>query len=260
MSGLFIAGDGGQLPWTDSDARPNRAVFLDRDGTLNEMVYDADHGTVDSPTHPEQLSLLPGAAEAVRRINELGLLAVVVSNQPIVAKGKASLGLLEQTTLRLRDVLAAAGAVLDGVYYCLHHPRARADAYRQACACRKPGAALLQQAAHAHGIDLARSYMVGDGLNDVAAGRAAGCRTVWIGNARWDWARVAVAEGVPDPDWIADDLREAVEVIAVAEERSRDDVGLRGFHGSRGDQAVGRVRSDRWRHNEPLDHARVRGA
>ena len=104
-------------------APTRRAVFLDRDGTLNEMVYDRDHGLVDSPVRPDQLRLLPGAAEAVRRINEMGLLAIIVSNQPGIAKGKTSLALLEATTVRLRSEMAAtAGAVLDGVYYCLHHP------------------------------------------------------------------------------------------------------------------------------------------
>lgn len=199
--------------------RPTRrAVFLDRDGTLNAMVYNPDHGTVDSPLRPDELRLLPGAAEAVRRVNELGFLAIVVSNQPAVAKGKTSLALVEATTARLRRELAAAGARLDGVYYCLHHPKAEVARYRARCGCRKPEPGLLAQAAADVGIDLGRSYVVGDGLTDVAAGQRAGCRTIWLGSARCDWCGAAIEHDVPRPNAIVRNVSQAVDAILANEE------------------------------------------
>jgi len=237
-----------------------RAVFLDRDGTINAMVYDRDHGLVDSPMRPDQLTLLPGAGAAVRQINDLGLLAIVVSNQPGVAKGKTSLALLEAMTLELRaQVAAEGGAVLDGIFYCLHHPEGAVEQYRVKCGCRKPGAGLLLQAARSFGIDLASSYMVGDGLNDVAAGREAGCRTVWLGSPRSDWAGAALAEGVPEPDWTARDLAEAIQKIVYLERReSAVDGDLRGFGRPDRDQAVGRVRRRRRGDDQPVHHAEMR--
>lgn len=124
-----------------------RGVFLDRDGVVNRMVYDAEHGTVDSPANPDQLEMLPGAAEAVRALNDLGLPVIVVSNQPGIAKGKMTLALQEAITSKLQAGLAAAGAHLDGVYYCLHHPDAALPEYRIRCDCRKPKPGLLLRAA-----------------------------------------------------------------------------------------------------------------
>lgn len=197
-----------------------RAIFLDRDGTINAMVYDPDHGTVDSPLRPDQLRLLPGAAQAIRRLKAIGFLTVVVSNQPVVAKGKTSLGLLESTTARLLDELAAEGAAPDAIYYCLHHPDGVVAEYALPCGCRKPGHGLLVQAADDLGIDLGRSYMVGDGLTDVQAGRSAGCRTVWLGSPRCDWCGAALDHDVPSPDAIVPSLIEAAKLIAVHEQVS----------------------------------------
>src|SRR5688500_10305249 len=119
--------------------RRRRAIFLDRDGTVNAFHRHPERGTIDSPMGPEELELLPGAAEAVRTINELGLLAVIVSNQPVVGKGKTTLLRVEATTARLHELIGESGARLDAVYYCLHHPDAVDAAYRQQCGCRKPG-------------------------------------------------------------------------------------------------------------------------
>jgi D-glycero-D-manno-heptose 1,7-bisphosphate phosphatase len=189
-----------------------RAVFLDRDGTINAMVCDPDHGVVDSPAVPDQFRLLPGVAEAIRWINESGLLAVVVSNQPGVAKGRFRPEQLDAVTDKMRRDLSAAGARLDGVYYCLHHPEAVAEAFRLACDCRKPKPGLLRRAEQELEIDLAHSFMVGDGLNDIQAGAAAGCRTVWIGRRRCDVCEVFDREGVA-PDASAATLFDAVKSL-----------------------------------------------
>src|SRR4051794_22929050 len=114
------------------------AVFLDRDGVINAMWYDAEHGTVDSPSNPSQFRLLAGAAAAIARLNAVHLPVIVVSNQPGIAKGKLVPTLLDQITARMHELLAAEGAHVDAVYYCLHHPDAHVREYHATCDCRKP--------------------------------------------------------------------------------------------------------------------------
>ena len=212
-----------------------RAIFLDRDGVINALVYRPEEGVYDSPYSLEELRLLPGAAEAIRQINALGWLAVVVSNQPGVAKGKCDHAFLDQVTDKMREELARQGAHLDGVYYCRHHPKAVVAELRVACECRKPRPGLLLEAARAHGVDLAASYMVGDKLSDVEAGRAAGCKTILVGGALDRQG----GTGGPRPDWLAGDLLEAVGVIQVQEGRGGD---LHRLGEPVGDQAVAGVR------------------
>jgi D-glycero-D-manno-heptose 1,7-bisphosphate phosphatase len=210
-------------------APARRAVFLDRDGTLNGFYRHPDHGTFDSPMGPEELALLPGAAEAVRAINELGLLAVVVSNQPVVAKGKTTLARVEATTVHLRAELARVGARLDAVYYCLHHPDAVDPTYRQRCSCRKPEAGMLLQAARDLGIDLLGSYMVGDSPTDAVAGREAGCSTLWL---RPDEPSADGSKPTRAVDYVVATLVEAVEQIRLIERARRNDGALvRPAHG-----------------------------
>lgn len=189
-----------------------RGVFLDRDGVINRMVYDAEHGTVDSPANPGEFEMLPGAAEAIRALNDLRLPVVVVSNQPGVAKGKMTLALQEAITRKMRAELAAAGAHLDGVYYCLHHPEATLPEYRVRCDCRKPEPGLLLRAADELGISLSNSWMIGDGLTDVQAGKAAGCATVWLGTFKCDLCQLAREKNAV-PDLVARDLAEAARLI-----------------------------------------------
>lgn len=189
-----------------------RAVFLDRDGVINSMCYDPEHGTVDSPLTPEQFQLLPRSGEAIRLLKDAGFLCIVVSNQPIVAKGKSTLSLLNAITRQMHAALAKDGVKLDAVYYCLHHPQAVVDAYRMECECRKPKPGLLLQASRELGIDLARSYMIGDGLIDIQAGREVGCTTILLGSIKCYKCKFMQALNTR-PDFIAKDLFEAVELI-----------------------------------------------
>lgn len=159
-----------------------RAVFLDRDGTINRLVYYPDHGVVDSPFTPSQLGLLPGAAKAMRALSARGFFLVLVSNQPGVAKGSVRKKDFDALNRKLDALLSRQGARLDAKYYCMHHPEAKLKSFRKKCGCRKPKIGMLVAAAKEHGLDLRRSYMVGDGINDVKAGRAAGCKTVFIGS------------------------------------------------------------------------------
>ena len=163
------------------------AIFMDRDGTINEMVYDETHGLLDSPRRPEQVALVPGAAAFIRQARAAGWLVVVVTNQPGVAKGTLTLPELEAVNRRIAALLAAEGAQWDDLRCCTHHPSGRAGVTSpliRACDCRKPRPGLLLEAAATLDIDLARSWMIGDGLVDIQAGRRAGCRTVLLANLK----------------------------------------------------------------------------
>jgi D-glycero-D-manno-heptose 1,7-bisphosphate phosphatase len=185
-----------------------RAVFLDKDGTLVENVpYNTD---------PARVRLTSGAGEALRALAAAGYLIVVISNQPGVARGRFDASSLANVELSVRRLLAREGVAIDGFYMCLHAPDGTVAPYAVECSCRKPAPGLLERAASDLGIDLERSWMVGDILDDVEAGNVAGCRTVLVdvGNET-DWfhspGRV--------PDHVARDLLSAAEAILALERR-----------------------------------------
>jgi histidinol-phosphate phosphatase family protein len=150
------------------------AVFLDKEGTLVEDVpYNVD---------PTLMRLTPGAEEALRLLHASGLPIFVISNQSGVARGLFADAALEAVEQRLGELFAASGAALAGFYYCPHHPDGAVAEYALACECRKPAAGLILRAAREHGLDLERSWMIGDILDDVEAGRRAGCRTILLDN------------------------------------------------------------------------------
>ena len=153
---------------------PNRAVFLDKDGTLIEDVpYNGD---------PERIRLLPGAAEGLRLLSAAGYRLFVVTNQPGIARGYFLKQAMAAARARLRELVTEAGANLAGFYYCPHEEGSPIAAYAMKCDCRKPRPGLILRAAWEHELDLRRSWMVGDILDDVEAGRRAGCRTVLVDN------------------------------------------------------------------------------
>ena len=143
------------------------AVFLDRDGTLVE-----DPGYLH---RPDDVRLLPGAGAAVARLNGAGYLVVLITNQSGIARGIYDVGAYEAVQRRLVDLLGRAGARLDGAYYCPHHPD-----HTGPCACRKPGLRLFEEAAAALGIDLHRSWSVGDKISDVEPALAFGGRGILV--------------------------------------------------------------------------------
>lgn len=157
-------------------ANKQKAIFLDRDGTINKYVgflRDID-----------QFELLEGVPEAIKKINESGYLAIVVTNQPVIARGEVSLQELQEIHNKLETLLGQYGAYVDAIYYCPHHPdkgyEGERSEYKINCSCRKPKPGMLLQAAEKYNIDLTSSWMVGDGKNDMEAGRAAGCHLAKI--------------------------------------------------------------------------------
>ena len=148
------------------------AIFLDRDGTICEEV-----GYVN---HLSRSRLLPGSLEAIRLINQAGLLAVVTTNQSGVARGYFSEDLVEAVHAQLLSAVSSGGARLDASYHCPHHPSEGSPPWRAACDCRKPKPGMILRAAREHGIDLAGSYVVGDSVVDIEAGAAAGLPGVLV--------------------------------------------------------------------------------
>lgn len=179
-------------------SKPQKAIFLDRDGTINRHI-----GFL---RNPEDLELLPGAAEAIRKINSSGYLVIVITNQPVIARGEVTVEQLNLIHQKMETLLGAEGAYIDGLYYCPHHPdkgfEGEVAELKIDCDCRKPKPGLILRAAKDFNIDVSQSWMIGDGKNDIGAGKNAGCKT----------ALVESDESL-EPDIIADSLLEAVEVI-----------------------------------------------
>lgn len=201
----------------------NKAVFLDRDGVLNALVYRPEEDLWDSPYSLEEFQTLPGGAEAVKILKELQFLVIVVSNQPGVAKGKCRPELLNMMDREIQRELGQQGASLDGIYYCLHHPSGIVEPYGRVCDCRKPKPGLLFKAAQEHDIDLSGSYLVGDRMVDLEAGQAAGCRTILIDKSP---AGGFNSTHRVEPDWIAEDLVKAARKIQQEEAAYGDLPGL----------------------------------
>ena len=179
---------------------PQRAIFLDRDGTINQLS-----GYI---THREQLKLLDGVSAAIRRINASRYLAFVVTNQPVIARGECTFEEMHFIHARMEYLLGLDGAYLDGIEFCPHHPDigfpGEVTELKISCECRKPAPGMLLSLAGRYHISLSDSWMIGDSATDMEAGRAAGCRTFYLG---MDEEVAALAEGH------AINLYEAVDMI-----------------------------------------------
>ena len=184
------------------------AVFLDRDGVINELVYDSEWDMSESPRDTTDFRLLPRVGEAIRKLNRAGFKVMLVSNQPDIAKGRISEDGFRQIRKRMLLLLNKAGAKLDAEYYCLHHPRAVVRKYKVNCDCRKPKPGLLKRAASEMGISLRNSYMVGDRPADILAGKAAGCRTIWLNDMKCEYCTIMHRMNV-HPNLIFRNLNEA---------------------------------------------------
>jgi D,D-heptose 1,7-bisphosphate phosphatase len=180
----------------------NKAVFLDKDGTLiKDVNYNVNPGLIEFE---------PYAFEALELLQRNGFLTVVVTNQPGIALGYFTEEELQQVHLHIKNTLQQQKISLHGFYYCPHHLSRKLSAYSIACNCRKPASGLLLKAAEDLQISLSRSWMIGDILNDIEAGKRAGCKTILINNGNeTEW----VMNEIRKPDFVADDLLQAAKII-----------------------------------------------
>ena len=178
------------------------AVFLDKDGTLvDDVPYNVD---------PERIELSAGAAEGARLLSEAGYALVVVSNQSGVARGLFAEEAIAGVESRIRELLADYSVRLAGFYYCPHHPAGKVERYARLCSCRKPAPGMLLTAARDLSLDLSRSWLIGDILDDVEAGNRAGCRTILLDNVHeTEW--IEGPQRVPGAR--AADLYEAAQIV-----------------------------------------------
>jgi D-glycero-D-manno-heptose 1,7-bisphosphate phosphatase len=150
-----------------------KAVFLDRDGTIIEDVgYLSDIS---------QIRILPGATEAIRLLNNIGFKVIIVTNQAGVARGYFTESRANEINEKLRQLLADHGSIVDRIYYCPHHIEGIVEKYKIECNCRKPNPGMIEQAVKELDIDISNSFMIGDKSSDIEAGRRAGCKTIYIG-------------------------------------------------------------------------------
>ncbi len=182
------------------------AVFLDRDGTINEQM-----GYIN---HISRFILLPGVGKAIARLNRQNIAVVVVTNQSGLARGYFPETLLEEVHRKMISELAADNAHLDGLYVCPHHPEAKQEKFRVQCDCRKPGTGLLEQAAAELQLDLSHSFMVGDRWSDIKCGAAVGAQSILVltGYGRGDQLYTGPTQKI-QPRYIATDLNAAVDWI-----------------------------------------------
>jgi D-sedoheptulose 7-phosphate isomerase len=207
-------------------------LLLDRDGVLNSLVVDPEHGTIDSPLHPSQVAMRPGVPEALAELTRAGFVLRVVSNQPAAAKEKTTLANLEAVHARVMELAQAKGAKIASSHLCFH----RAE---DGCACRKPRTGLLEEALRSHGgARPAICWMVGDGVTDLQAGAALGLRTAFIAPRKTDVAATLAAHEVAPSLWVDDLPAFAERMRASAAQKPGD-----GFASAFLDETVALVRA-----------------
>jgi D-glycero-D-manno-heptose 1,7-bisphosphate phosphatase len=182
------------------------AVFLDRDGTINEEM-----GYIN---HQSRFVLLPHSAKALRLLNQEGFLVIVISNQSGAARGYFPEALIQVVNDYMRSLIEKEGAFIDAIYYCPHHPSATISTYRMVCQCRKPSIGLIRRACDDYDIDMDRSFVIGDRLTDVQTARNSGLKGVLVetGYGRGEIEHLLPRSAIA-PDHIAADLLEAVNWI-----------------------------------------------
>ena len=190
----------------------NRAVFLDRDGVINEIIFHQEMGIIETPFTVKQFKLKNNAGRMVRAINRLGFKAILVSNQPGVAMRHFSMQTLKAIDRKMTRELGKSGGHLDGIFYCIHHPVKGLGPLKRKCSCRKPKPGLIFRAAREFNIDLKQSYMVGDSILDVQAGKAAGCKTILIAHLKCDLCHLMAKRGIK-PDYLVKNLESTLKII-----------------------------------------------
>lgn len=196
-----------------NEAHP--AVFVDRDGVINEIVWNDDIEQLDSPMKVSRFKFLPHAADAIREFAQKGYYVFVVTNQPGAAKGKTTLSTLYDINTYMLEMLSKEGANVDDLFMCPHYPNelptTKEHFLIRKCDCRKPSPGLIYRAMRKYNIDMSRSYMIGDSCTDVQAGAAVGLSTIFIGDIKCDLCKKL---GDLAPDMIARDIAEAAQLVS----------------------------------------------
>ncbi len=191
-----------------------RAVFLDRDGVLNRLIFNPATGEYESPHTATDFAIYPGTVATLRRLQQHGYMLFLVSNQPSYAKGKTTLENIKAIHALLHEALTAGGVEFKEYYYCYHHPHGIVPGYSGSCACRKPGSYFLDEAKKKYCYSTTDSWMVGDQDSDILCGRACGLQTILIENKFSASKRGAVL-----PDYRAANLQAAVNIIVESRRR-----------------------------------------
>jgi histidinol-phosphate phosphatase family protein len=195
-----------------------RAVFLDRDGVINTSCGVDQFGRLESPLRLEDLMIFPYVGKCVLRLNQLGFLVFIVTNQPAIAKGKMSLDELVKIHTTIRCHIYDFGGNLKKIYTCLHHPdssQVKVKSLLRNCDCRKPKPGMLLQSKKEYDLDLQKSWMVGDSWKDIMAGQSAGCQTILVRPTEFELKHT-------QPDFSVYTLNEAVKIIEKQETKNVD--------------------------------------
>ncbi|MGI0059616.1 MAG: D-glycero-alpha-D-manno-heptose-1,7-bisphosphate 7-phosphatase [Nitrosotalea sp.] len=198
--------------------KKNKAILLDRDGVINELVISPEEGIVDSPNSSDQLKIIKNSIKAMKILANLGYKLVIISNQPGIAKGYYDTSEFFKIKRNLEDELTKNNIILSGQYYCLHHPNAKMIKYRKKCQCRKPGTKLFFDAIKEHNIDTKKSFLIGDGITDMQLAKKVRCRAIFIGNINSAVTRVFHEKKI-NPFYVSHDLLEAANYIRKLEKR-----------------------------------------
>jgi len=189
-------------------AGKRRAVFFDRDGVLTELVHNPATGEHESPHALADVRLCSGAVESLGQLQAAAFDLFIVSNQPSYAKGKVGIDTIKAIADMVEAQFMESGVHFRETFYCYHHADGIVPGYSGVCACRKPSPHFLLQAEERYGIDLRRSWMVGDRDSDIECGQRAGCRTILINHPRSQ-----KHQGMSEPDYVSRDVTTAVAVI-----------------------------------------------
>lgn len=184
------------------------AVFLDRDGVINELVFNANTGEYEPPHYPDDLVIFPDVIESLRILQDASFKLFLVSNQPDYAKGKTTLENIHAVHTRLEQIFTAEGIHFQKFFYCYHHPKGVIPEYSFTCECRKPKPFFILQAAHDFDIDLIHSWMIGDRDSDSECGKSAGVRTISV-----EYTHSLQSRGSTGSDFTVANLKAAVRII-----------------------------------------------
>lgn len=190
----------------------NKAIFLDRDGVINKLIYQKEEGIIDTPFSESQFELVESVPTAISILRGMGFKIIIISNQPGIAKRYYTKNTFEIIRKKMHSLLEKNRSEIDDEFYCLHHPHAKNLNYRKKCNCRKPGIGLIKKASKIHNIDIENSYFIGDGIVDLQAAKRVGCKSIFIGNINSTLSNILRIKKL-EPVYVAHDLFEAAKYI-----------------------------------------------